>query len=354
MGKNIVIFSDGTGSQIDPNPSNVLKLYRILEKDKEQVVFYDPGMGTIGDLKPWFRARQWINQKFRGATGSSIDNSVLAMYSYLIDHYEDGDNIYLFGYSRGAYAVRVLAGLIYAVGLLKTSQKNLCEYALGAFRRSGEQNEQKIVWEFSRALRTRQSIPIRFIGVWDTVSSVFAPARSLEVTFPYDSENPAVEYFRHAIAIDEPRYLFRVNKWVEPQIYKPNPFDEDPDVAQNIKQVWFCGGHGDVGGGRPEEESGLSKITLKWMADEAKVVGLKVDTAMYNHHVLGKENKASNQLFVAPSAIADMKVEERHMRWSGREMEDGAFIHSSVFERMKAQPDYTPKAKLPHNYKEVE
>jgi uncharacterized protein (DUF2235 family) len=127
--KNIIICCDGTGNEISENISNVLKLYRCLRKTGKttprQMVFYDPGVGTLARPNPWIKWRQDAFAIFGLATGYGLDDNVLNSYDFIVDNYEEGDEIYLFGFSRGAYTVRVLAGLIHKVGLIARQQVNL-------------------------------------------------------------------------------------------------------------------------------------------------------------------------------------------------------------------------------------
>src|SRR6202165_1575795 len=140
--KNIIVCCDGTGNEISENISNVLKLYRVLRKTGKttprQVVFYDPGVGTLARPDPWTKLRQDAIAILGLATGYGLDDNVLSAYEFLINQYEDGDDIYLFGFSRGAYTVRVLAGLIHKVGLLAPQQRNLAGAALTAYKQSTE------------------------------------------------------------------------------------------------------------------------------------------------------------------------------------------------------------------------
>src|SRR6266550_5398983 len=108
MPKNIVICCDGTGNQINENISNILKLYRIVLKNESQVVFYDPGVGTLARPDPWTKFLQDTKRFLGLATGYGLDDEVLKAYEFLIDHYQDGDAVYVFGFSRGAYTVRIL------------------------------------------------------------------------------------------------------------------------------------------------------------------------------------------------------------------------------------------------------
>jgi uncharacterized protein (DUF2235 family) len=224
MPKNIVICCDGTGNEVNTNLSNVLKLYRILRKDEDQLVFYDPGIGTLSSNDAWSRLKNEAKVIFGLLTGYGLDQNILDAYGFLVDHYIEGDQVYLFGFSRGAYTVRVLAGLLQLVGLLGPEQKNLNSYGLTAYKTAAERDQFEVAWRFARVLSTKRT-PIQFLGVWDTVSSIIIPRPnrlyipSLQ-TLPYTATNPLVKVFRHAIAVDEQRRMFRVNRWVEPQVYK--------------------------------------------------------------------------------------------------------------------------------------
>jgi uncharacterized protein (DUF2235 family) len=135
--KNLVICCDGTGNEISENISNVLKLYRMLRKtgktEPHQIVFYDPGVGTLARPDPWRKVWQDTITILGLATGYGLDDNVLAAYEFLINNYEEGDDIYLFGFSRGAYTVRVLAGLIHKVGLLSPPQSNVAGAGLTTY-----------------------------------------------------------------------------------------------------------------------------------------------------------------------------------------------------------------------------
>jgi uncharacterized protein (DUF2235 family) len=123
MPRNIVICCDGTGNEIKADLSNVLKLFRVLKKTGPQLVDYDPGIGTLSSSDGWSRLKQKIKLVFGLATGQGLDANILDAYRFLIDNYQDGDQVYLFGFSRGAYTVRVLAGFLNLIGLLEPQQK---------------------------------------------------------------------------------------------------------------------------------------------------------------------------------------------------------------------------------------
>lgn len=382
MQRNIVICCDGTGNEIKKDLSNVLKLCRLLKKNENQIVFYDPGIGTIGTENTWMRKTQKIISTFCLATGTGLDQNVLRAYRFLVEHYKAGDQIFIFGFSRGAYTARVLAGFIHLVGLLRPEQVNLCDYAFKAFKSASRSNDLKIAWAFGDVTRPIR-VHIRFLGVWDTVSSVLIPRPDRNVLgidqqrLPYTRTNPSVEIFRQAVAIDEKRRMFQINRWVNPQNFEPNPFVKDGHKPQDIKQVWFAGNHSDIGGGYPEEESGAAKFSLKWMVHEAKSFGLRVDTATFNKIVLGQNRANQKYDFVAPDANAKL---HNSMTWAWRAVEwiprcdkykcwplrkswfgyyipdceprfiaPDSFLHASVVTRLQSDPTYKP-INLPTSY----
>jgi membrane protease YdiL (CAAX protease family) len=272
MARKLVVLLDGTGNEIGTNLSNVLKYYRMLEKDDDQLVYYDPGVGTIGTPGWWDQLKLKFQEVIGLALGYGLDDNVLGAYSWLARNYRDGDCLYLHGFSRGAYTARVLAGFIHMCGLLRPDQLNLCGYALVAYKRSADTGDLEIGFNFRRIADSRRP-RIRLVGVWDTVSSVITPRPdrfylpSLQ-TLPFTRSNPSVETFRHAIASDERRRMFRLNHWKDADGSVP-----DPVTGQvRTRQVWFAGVHSDVGGGYPEVQSALSKYPLLWMIAEARAL----------------------------------------------------------------------------------
>jgi uncharacterized protein (DUF2235 family) len=399
--RNIVICCDGTGNEISENISNVLKLYRCLRKTEKthprQFVFYDPGVGTISKPAPWHKWKQDFNLVLGLATGYGLDDNVLAAYEFLVNHYKHGDQIYLFGFSRGAYTVRVLAGLIHKVGLISPEQVNLAGNGLIAYKQysgAGGGNDAlaltdagadedgplpvnrfDLAAQFARITSSRWPT-IRFVGVWDTVASVIVPRPdrfywpSLE-ELAFTLENPSVKTFRQAISIDERRCMFRLKKWDEPQEFWSNRFvPDDKKEPQDSLQVWFAGVHGDVGAGYPETESALSKYPLLWMIDEAIKSGLALNPRTVNQLAWGVQRKNSPFSYVAPdvtgqlhdSMTAAWRVLEyvpksaKYKEWPERQVylgfyipdceprviSEGAHVHESVVRRMDAMPGYRP------------
>lgn len=382
MEHNIVSMCDGTGNAVDMNLSNVLKLFRIATKDERQIVYYGAGIGTIGSSDAWARVRQATKSVFSLATGYGLDDDILAAYGHLCRHWREGDRIFLFGFSRGAYTARAVAGLVHLIGLIPPEQLNLAGYGLRAFKQASDQNDFTVAWNFARVVRSRRAV-ISFLGVWDTVASVLVPRRDRIIpqllTLPHTKTNPSVAVFRHAMAIDERRRMFRLNRWTEPQPFVPNPFDRSKAGSlQDIKQVWFAGVHADVGGGYPEEESALAKFPLDWMIQEACLFGFKINAAARNYLVRGRPRAGAPSQFVKPAAGADA---HDSMNWAWRILEvipkrsppewhkrevlgwylpdseprslvtsdQFPVLHSSVVHRLAARPDYRPE-NLPIRY----
>lgn len=402
--KNVVVCCDGTGNEISENISNVLKLYRCLRKTGKaaaQIVFYDPGVGTLARPNPWTKFKQDTVMVLGLATGYGLDDNVLSAYRFLIQHYEEGDDIYLFGFSRGAYTVRVLAGLIHKVGILAPQQSNLADAALTAYKQASasivEQDEEESrqraahdddegqqpgparsddqASQFARIVSTRWPT-IKFLGVWDTVASVIVPRPDRFYTFSlqklaFTQRNPSVKVFRQAIAIDERRRMFRLEPWRDPQTYMHNRFSATNNAEpQDILQVWFAGVHADIGGGYPEKESGLSKFPLLWMIGEAEKCGLAVDTRTVNQLGRGVPRKGSPFSYVAPDIMRDphnsmsntwralewLPKADKYKEWNARSSFLGryipraeprvippdAFVHQSVLDRMAAVSKYRP------------
>lgn len=317
-GRNLVILCDGTGNELggalsdeisDIRISNVLKLYRIAEKGKRQLVYYSPGVGTIGRVDWLYRWRQKALAVLGLATGYGLDANVLGAYRFLVENWQEGDRIYIFGFSRGAWTARVLAGLLHLVGLVRPSQINMCDNALATYKRAAKEDKLPIAWHFAKVIGARFPT-IHFIGVWDTVASVMVPRTrgwlpTLEM-LPYTRTNPSVRIFRQALALDERRRMFRVAPWMQPQPYIPNRFEPSAKQDQDIEQRWFPGVHSDVGGGYREDESALSKGPLIWMTEEAAKAGLRITRSNFLKYAKGEGLADDEHRYAAPDAAAPM------------------------------------------------
>lgn len=318
--RNLVVLLDGTGNELGRNLSNVLKLYRIAEKGEKQLVYYNPGVGTIARVSPWQRMRQKFVQTIGLALGYGLDDNVLSAYRFLVENWREGDRIFLFGFSRGAWTARILAGFIHLVGLLRPEQLNMCDSALGTYKRAASEDDLPLAWHFARVIGSRQPT-IHFLGVWDTVGSVIVPRPdrfyipSLE-TLPYTETNPSVRTFRHALALDERRRMFRVAKWNQPQPFVPNRYRPQAKQDQDIEQRWFAGVHSDIGGGYPEVDSALSKLPLIWMVEEAAKAGLRITKSNLRHLALGELHDQGQHKYVAPSPTGKMHRSLKGVWWA--------------------------------------
>jgi uncharacterized protein (DUF2235 family) len=277
MPKNLVICCDGTNNQFGPENTNVVRLVQVLGRDPaHQRLYYDPGVGTLPEPNAFTRLQKWISKVFGLAFGAGLLGKVGEAYAFLMETWEPGDQVFLFGFSRGAYTARVLAGLLHNLGLLPRGNGNLIPYVLrlnAAVRDIDPAAKPPSYWDlcaefrwtFSRKVHKdddERRFPVHFLGLWDTVSSVgwvWDPKR-----YPFTTRNPSVEIARHAVSIDERRWFFRENRLERVE-------------GQDVVELWFPGTHGDVGGGYPEADGGLWRVAFGWILDEARAKGLVVD-----------------------------------------------------------------------------
>ena len=274
MPKNIVICCDGTGNDFK-NPdtdSNVVKLYNTLKICDQQIAYYHPGVGTMGAPNVSGPMAKWWTKVMGLAFGRGLLENVGDAYRYMMNTYQAGDNIFIFGFSRGAYTARAIASLLHVYGLLEPGNEQLIPYILQLYRKltkgaSAQQTtypaEEAFKYAFSR------EVEVHFCGVWDTVSSYGWVNSPIDLRF--NGQNPIIRTGRHAISIHEKRCCFQSNPWGESLAASADY------PGQDIRQVWFVGVHSDVGGSYTESEAGLSKVTFEWMLLEAIEQGLMVD-----------------------------------------------------------------------------
>jgi uncharacterized protein (DUF2235 family) len=316
MGKNIAIFADGTGNTVGKHDSNVLRLCRMadIRNQDQQLVIYDPGVGTwatMTELEKAFRRADGtcdscgplpiedsiepllpkrLAARLLGlGFGYGTERNIKRLYSELAKHYEPGDRVYLFGFSRGAFTVRSLAGLIYRCGLVKSLHRDKIDEGYGLFRKHFEQaknseelrSKKRDVDEFRRAYS--HPCNIRFLGIFDTVKSVgYLRPKNL----PHTRHNPIVQTVCHALSLDERRSFYAPTTWggldadTRPAVYVPACWGSGryyPAIRwQDVKEVWFAGNHSDVGGGYPRECSSPADVSLCWMIEEARAHGLLI------------------------------------------------------------------------------
>lgn len=363
MVRNIVLCSDGTGSKgMQKRGTNVFKLYEAVDlhrhkKDSrlpKQIAFYDDGVGTES-IK--------LLRILGGAFGLGLSKNVKQLYANLVRTYKEGDRIYLFGFSRGAFTVRTLAGLINTCGILdRTNFKNDEELVeevkrvYGDYRTKYKRFSRKLTEDkikkraaFFRKKYRVVDATIKFIGVWDTVDAVGAPIDEIawvidKVFYPFKfvdsklSPKNKVEKACHALSIDDERLTFHPVMW-----------DEKGENDDRIEQVWFAGVHSNVGGGYPKH--GMSLVSLDWMMSKAEQAGLKFnaelrfidqDRELYRHR-----RNVTDKLYDSRSGAGV------YYRYKPRDIGGDKFckkyhittpkIHNSVIERIKQRTEgYAP------------
>ena len=320
MPKNIVVCCDGTGNEYSKNNTNVVGLYEHVVRDAEQVAYYDPGVGTFSIFGRTLGKSLGI--LLGQAFGYGLTENIEDCYQYLMDRFEPGDRLFLFGFSRGAFTARALAGMLHKVGLLQKGSNNLIPYASNMYNTRGND-------ELAKGFKETYCNECKpyFIGVWDTVASL---GWFLGKEFFDDRLNPDVPNAYQAISINERRRNFRVSIWDETNLAP----------GQTVHQVWFAGVHSDVGGWYDERE--LSDLALNWMLQNAENHGLKLKEGWRDHingDPLGMMHESRTGFWCLWPALT-------------RQIPEGAKIHASVLNRAKAKHDYT--LQLPSKYDVVD
>lgn len=334
--KRIAIFCDGTWNTPDKVENgkycqtNVVKMANALCQTSvdgiTQLLYYDTGIGSEGKLS---------KRVFDGATGFGISGKILQAYRFIINNYERGDELFLFGFSRGAFTVRSLSGLIRNSGILKIEYLDLVDKAFSIYhsRKPAYQPREIEATLFRKTYAVEETTRIKFIGVWDTVGALGNPLYmksllSRKNEFHDTDLSSRVDYAFHALAIDEKRRNFEATLWHQ----------QSHSVGQVLEQVWFPGVHSDVGGGFPETESGLSDIALQWMLEKAKSCNLNFDSIPINPDPTAKMHESYkgfyklNQKLFRPIHFAEPE------RGNTNE-----FLHPAVMERYKNDASYRPK-----------
>lgn len=274
--KRIAICCDGTWDSV-PNNTNVCKIKDIINQGIgldgiEQQVYYHPGVGTSGNI---------FQRLAGGIAGEGLDNHIVDAYRDVVEHYEPGDQLFFFGFSRGAYTARSLAGFIRKCGILKPEHKDQIATGFAIYRERGEPEgpDSPEAVQFRTAYSYDPAV--YFIGVWDTVGDLGIPLKWFQFfnadkyKFHDVQLSSMVSYAYHAIGVDEHRKIFDVTLWDRSDNAKAN------NVIQTIEQVWFAGAHGNIGGGYPN--ASLSNRTLLWMI--SKAVGAKLQFKAYQYDV---------------------------------------------------------------------
>ena len=333
--KRIITCSDGTWNRPNilmegkPVRTNVQKIFDLVEKKEPvknimQIKYYDQGIGAQGSA---------ITRLFDGATGKGIDDNILDAYKFICWNYEPGDEIYLFGFSRGAYTARSLGGLIRKCGIIKINDLNLISDAYKLYRdkKNGPNSGMAITF---RTKNSHDVFSIKYIGVWDTVGSLGIPLNIFQwynknrYAFYDTALSSIVEHAYHAIAVDEKRSNFEPTWW-----YRSGN-TENKSFKQVLEQRWFPGVHSNVGGGYPD--SGLSDLALKWLFEKAKSAGLYLSPSFTTNY----KGDCKAKLYDSSKGIFSLLgKKQRKIIADNKE----SFIDESVLERMKLVSGYKPK-----------
>jgi len=282
--KNIVVFCDGTWNSSDQKstgipprniPTNVAKLFESVcthdAFENPQIVHYIRGVGT-----------RWDERIRGGGFGYGISDNIKEGYQFICSNYEAGDRIFLFGFSRGAYTARSIAGFIHNLGILKRANFYKLNEAYEYYRDKTDDWKPDSVKakNFQRDFGWWPGKDIHFVGVWDTVGALGAPYgiviswlidKIFKCSFHDVKLSSSIKNAYHAVASDELRWPFRPSLWELSASHEKIA----PDGSLSFEQCRFAGVHSDVGGGYPE--TGLSDIALEWMADKAQKRGLCLD-----------------------------------------------------------------------------
>ena len=343
--RNLVVCCDGTGNVWKPGPgkTNVVKLVESLVRDPErQLYYYDPGVGTPdGYVSEAGQAVRDVVRRVAGLVwGDGVWANVAAGYAFLVRNYTIGDRIYVFGFSRGAFTARAVAGLVDLFGVLRCEHENLIPTLLKVYRtrphaksasseakalKAGAKKRKDIGSSLRQAFSHDEKTPVHFVGVWDTVESVGLSQLALGSRITSEpTVKPAYRHVRHALALDELRWPYEPRLYIDPKF---------PDDERTFKQVWFAGVHSDIGGGY--RESGLANASLHWMLREASLHELLIDFDELDKHRINALDTLHDETAKLPLWVSVGAFRRAHP--------ESMCVHESVVERTReARMKYQP------------
>ncbi|MDM0022095.1 DUF2235 domain-containing protein [Variovorax saccharolyticus] len=329
-GRNLVLFFDGTGNILGNSAdTNVVKLMHMLVKRRpyvhaqEQIVYYDPGVGTTNEFPPagFFARTRSLWQLVKGlALGQGAFENIAEGYEFLCRTYAPGDRIWLFGFSRGAFTARAVGGMVNMYGLVYPSGLSIVRTLVRTYFANTSPERNKFASDVIEHFSLGRTPLIHFSGMWDTVEAIGLTS-GVAITNSTSLTYKRFAHIRHALALHETRHMYRAREYAEPQ------FTTDEKTVRSFKQIWFRGVHSDIGGSY--RESGLSNITLNWMVNEARFCGLEI-----------------NDVSVAPEdpnqRMHDQTLDSPYWVLSGLNTRDrskvGADIHASASPVQDARP----------------
>jgi len=334
--KRIIICADGTWNvrdQVDEEsgkrrPTNVTKIARGIRPRArdgvDQVVFYHDGLGTSGPM----------DKVTGGAFGTGIEDNIRNLYRAIVYNYEPNDELYFFGFSRGAFTVRTLSGFMKFVGLVEKDDDYYVPEIYNCYETNKRQGSREWEAAFHNIKGTRPCPPITCIGVWDTVGALGAPGVIGKVASVFNGNkyayhdvglNDFVLNAFHALAIDERRRPFAPTLWTRPTGW-----------AGQLEQAWFPGVHSNVGGGYKPD--GLANEALHWIVSKAEKLGLDVDHDYIEHFEPHFDSKLHDSMSLKYRLLGPS------IRPIGRQRADGECVHEAAIKRMgHADSKYSPE-----------
>ena len=322
--KRLVICADGTWNTRDQQkdgsgkrcPTNVTKVARAVrprdDNGVDQIVFYHDGLGTGGPL----------DKVTGGAFGAGIEDNVRVLYRHIAYNWEPGDEIFLFGFSRGAFTVRTLAGFMFMLGLVQKDDDYYVPELYACYEDSKGPGTREWDKAFHRITDHRPCPPIKFVGVWDTVGSLGAPGllgfflNSDKYKYHQVGINAAMQHAYHAMAIDERRKPFAPTLWERPAGW-----------TGTLEQAWFAGVHCNVGGS--EKPDGVANEALHWMVEKASNHGLAFDASYLAHYTPCFNTRLANSMTLKYRPLGE------HVRPIGAYAAHGEMLHQSVLDRLR-------------------
>lgn len=351
--KRLVVFLDGTWNSVDSN-TNVWRMRALCAakgKDgKPQLVYYEVG----------------VNGFLGGVFGQGLDENIRLAYEWLVENYNDGDEIFIFGFSRGAFTARSLAGLVALEGILKAGSPVGLTELFNRYKKGNEESiwtlkdieasgdTSKLTEQEKWLLKYSQPAKVKVVGVWDTVGSVGVAAGNIpgisRSQFDYLQTGLfiPIQNGYHALAIDEHRSDFAPTLWTVRHPKDPNARMPPPRLLSNVEQRWFVGAHANVGGGY--EGDLLAQAPLRWMMHKAELHGLSfrsevaLDGDALKAPIIDSYQSFGGGLYRFSSRPLYRPIgPEPDVRENGTHTNVNETIDASVFERWRADPTYRPR-----------
>ncbi len=361
----IAIFCDGTwNSPTISIPTHVYQLYQACDQSPDHKALYFEGVGASSKVTGFWR--KLLHKMGGGAFGWGLNANIKEAYQALCQNYQPGDKIMIFGFSRGAYTARSLAGMIRKCGILDTPSRRMVNQAFRLYRTAGKQNapDQDHVWAARRKLSPNFAtsaydvqkrgdgshlVRVGYLGIWDTVGALgipeplFGPLAALwngRYRFHDTQLSGMVEAARHAVAIDERRVFFVPSLWdnLDPGPGGPGLNRGDHSPNRPYQQMWFVGDHSIVGGSA--EARGLTAFSLAWVLEGAQRLGLRVETPDRLGDLVGDAGIIAPEID-DPSVV--YRIAGSLLQWRSGPAQDRD-MHPSARDRVTRDPRYRPES----------